>query len=66
VGRRQAEPDPFATTSSSTSRTEEKKSSKKPVKESTGSGNAFADIKLTGEKAKEVKVADAAPAASNP
>lgn len=68
VGRRKSEPDPFAvsTTSSSTSRTEEKKSSKKPAKESTDSGNAFANIKLTGEKAKEVKVADATQAANNP
>ena len=63
VGRRKAEADPFAD-SSSTSRTEEKKG-KKPPKESS-SGNAFSSIQLTGEKAKDVKVADASTIVSKP
>lgn len=69
VGRRKAEADPFAVpveSSSTSSRSEGKKTAKKPAKESTSSGNAFTNIKLTGEKAKDVKVADATQAVSRP
>ena len=67
VGRRKAEADPFAVPSeaSSTSSRSEEKKTKKPARES-GSGNAFANIKLTGENAKDIKLADAAKAVSKP
>lgn len=71
VGRRKAEADPFAVPveSSTTSRSEGKKA-KKPVKES-GSGNTFAHIQLTGEKAKDennppgpINISDNVPSSS--
>ena len=67
MGRRRAEADPFAVPieSSSTSSRSEGKKTKKPAEES-GSGNAFANIKLTGQDAKDIKLADASKGVSKP
>jgi hypothetical protein len=67
VGHRQREADPFAvpSESSSTASRSEAKKTKKPAKESS-SGNAFANVKLTGPDAKDIKLADAAKGVSKP
>jgi len=67
VGRRRAEADPFAVpieSSSNSSRSEGKKT-KKPANQ-LASGNAFANIKLTGPDAKDVKLADSSKGVSKP
>lgn len=68
VGRRKAEADPFAVpaNSSSNSSQSETRKTRKPSQESTSSGNAFADIKLTGPQSKDVKVADASGSGGRP